>query len=63
MGEDLGGRGRERRKGFKSLSEVVFLSLRSARRVQSTWWRSTRDSDRGTALVGQLAWQHIVQCE
>ena len=44
--------------GGVSLKENVFFSLRSARRVQSTWWRSTRDSDREITLVGQLPWQH-----
>ena len=39
----LGGRvGREGGEG-RGESKVVFISLRSARRVQNTWWRSTRD--------------------
>ena len=66
LGERVGREGGERGWGGRvgrGESKIVFLSLRSARRVQSTWWRSTRDSDRGIALVGQLAWQHIVQWE
>lgn len=47
-----GREGLEGEVGGVSLKELVFFSLRSARRVQSTWWRSTRDSDRGIALVG-----------
>ena len=49
----LGERGVHAREGWEgevggvSLKENVLFSLRSARRVQSTWWRSTRDSDKG----------------